>query len=109
MHTDALISLFAANFILLITKCLLGSIRNPTGQENSENKAANNDLNETNRAATGDETIPEEPSVLREVANDAEIDFKDKRLLTTMLEVLAISWLGIKRKFDKVNENTGPR
>ena len=91
---------FAANFILLITKCVLGSMRSSSGQENRENNATNN---EVGNDASCDEAVVEEPSDVDDNGNHIEIDFSDKRLLTTMLEVLAISWLSIKRKLDKVS------
>ena len=74
-------------------------MRKPSGQENRGINATNNEVTNDDSCH---EAVAEEPSGVDDNGNHIEIDFTDKRLLTTMLEVLAISWLSIKRKLDKV-------
>ena len=71
-------------------------------QENRENTDACDGPNEMDSNASSHETATEESPVVEDIENDIEINFTDKRLLLTMLEVLTISWISIKRKFDKV-------
>ena len=92
---------FTANFLLLLTKCLLGSMENSSGQENGTTDASDSETTEKSNSSSFNEE--EEPSNLDDRGNHIEIDFTDKRLLVTMLEVLVITWISIKRKLDKVN------
>ena len=71
-------------------------------QENRENTDAYDGPNEMDCNASSHETATGESSVVEDNENDIEINFTEKKLLLTMLEVLTISWISIKRKFDKV-------
>jgi len=89
-----------ANFVLLLTQCISRSLRDPTQQENRENTDAYDGPNAMGSNTSYNEAATEEPAV-GDSENNVEINFTEKKLLVTMLEVLSISWISIKRKFDK--------
>ena len=91
----------AANFVLLLTQCISRSLRDPTQQENRENTDAYDGPNAMGSNTSCNEAATEERAV-GDSENNVEINFTEKKLLVTMLEVLSISWISIKRKFDKV-------
>lgn len=71
-----------------------------TGNENSD---TNIDSDENGTVGGKDNGTTDDSSNIWNDVNETEIDFTDKKLLATMLDVLVISWLSIKGKLDKVN------
>lgn len=95
-----------ANLTLILTNCLLKSMKNPTRQEDCENNATNNESN-INACFDKEENSTKENSFSSlHDSDDIQIDFTNEILMTTMLDVLAITWLSIKGKLNKVKYET---
>ncbi|XP_065053043.1 condensin-2 complex subunit G2-like [Rhopilema esculentum] len=91
-----------ANFIVLLSECLLECIKNPVFQPNDENRARNFEkgaiLSETSDELSIEDGGPD--------AEEDEIDLRNPKLTACMIEVLTISWLSIKQKLDRGNHES---